>query len=463
MRFYEIYHPDLNMVIKFKILSIQEGQRFCLDHEDESAEAFKDSVINILVDNYLTEVVPSTRSLNATDKAKVTKILYNGALMLNPSVNFENWITISREESFSTAVALTEEKPARTKAKSTKATKRAPKEASIDQTHVGLKRHLEANVVGQPEAIEEVCSVLKRSQAGLRDEDRPLGVFLFAGSSGVGKTRLPQVLHEHLFGDEYELVRIDCGEFQQKHENQKLIGAPNGYERSEEGGQLTNAILAHPKTVVLIDEIEKAHPHIFDTFLRICDEGIATDGLGNKVSFKETIIFFTTNIGNDVSIRNETGKGLGFNTDLYKSSDDMAIPKRDAYVRLVKEELKKRFRPEFLNRIDSHIVFNHLTKKDCKAIAEIELHIVQEKLSKRGYSLIYDEDVTNYLVENGFSPLQGARMLSQLRRKSIEDPLADILLSKVFIKGSIFQLILDSGDKLAIKVMAPEKGSINVR
>jgi ATP-dependent Clp protease ATP-binding subunit ClpC len=308
------------------------------------------------------------------------------------------------------------------------------------QKFLGLEDYLKSNIIGQDEAIETVVSTLYRSQADLHDENKPLGVFLFAGSSGVGKTHLAQTLHKYLYGTENRMVRIDCGEFQHKHENQKLLGSPPGYVGHDEGGQLTNQIKKNPYTVVLLDEVEKAHEDMWNTFLRIFDEGIVTDNKGDAVDFTKSIIIMTTNLGNDKVVRDMTSTGVGFNSkvDFVRRTSEM--PARSVVEKKTNEAIEKYFKPEFINRIDKIIVFNHLSREDCEKIAQLEMSVIANKLTKKGLCLDYSDNVIDGLIELGIDTIKGARGISQIRRDSIESQLAETIVRNSIPKGTIFYI-----------------------
>lgn len=318
---------------------------------------------------------------------------------------------------------------------------KSPKPKQISkQKFLGLESYLKNNIIGQEQAVQTIVSALRRSQVGLSDENRPLGVFLFAGSSGVGKTHLANCLHKYLFGGDYPMVRIDCGEFQHKHENQKLIGSPPGYVGHDEGGQLVNFVKKFPSTVVLLDEVEKAHPDLWNTFLRVFDDGILTDSKGEIVNFRNTIIIMTTNLGNDKTSDHLLAGGTGFTKDINYKTKTKVIPDRSIVERNTNDAVKKHFKPEFLNRIDKIVTFNYLSEEDCVKIAQIEMSIVAEKLSKRGYSVQYNENVIQALIDEGIDSVKGARGLSQIRRERIESKLAEKLIDSTMPRGTIFEI-----------------------
>lgn len=279
---------------------------------------------------------------------------------------------------------------------------------------VNLERKLRQRIVGQDEAVESIARCLKRSRAGLGDPTRPLGVFMLLGPSGVGKTELCKALSEALFGSEESLIRIDMSEYSEEATASRLIGSPPGYVGHGEGGQLTDAVLKRPYSVVLFDEIEKAHPKIFSLLLQLLDDGHLTDSVGRKVNFKNTIVVMTSNAG--VSFDME--KRLGFVSAGQPSDPGKAIM---AQVRQV-------FRPEFLGRIDELIVMHGLTQNDGERIASMMMGKLAARLGSQGIMLEYDDEVLRYLAEKGVDSMSGARQLRRVIAKSVEDLLSDYLL-----------------------------------
>jgi ATP-dependent Clp protease ATP-binding subunit ClpA len=323
---------------------------------------------------------------------------------------------------------------------------------------INLESHLKDNLIGQDEAIEAISAALVRSQADMHDINRPLGVFLFAGSSGVGKTHLAKTLHNYLFESNVPMVRIDCGEFQQKHENSKLIGSPPGYVGHDEGGQLVNQIQKNPNSVVLIDEVEKAHPDIWNTFLTIFDEGVITDSKGQKVDFRGTIIILTTNLGNEKTVDHLIGTGTGFNKNINYLTSTSALPPKSLVEKNTLDAIRKYFRPEFINRLDKIIVFNHLSRQDCEKIAELEMALVASKLDKKGFITEYNSNVINALIEKGIDTVKGARGLAQIRRDQIETSLARIMVNDNLPKGTIFNIDYQN-DSFKFDIKKPKKVS----
>jgi ATP-dependent Clp protease ATP-binding subunit ClpB len=276
-----------------------------------------------------------------------------------------------------------------------------------------MEEALSRRVIGQDEAIKAIANAIRRSRAGISEENRPMGSFLFLGPTGVGKTETAKALAEFLFNDENALIRLDMSEYMEKHAVSKIIGSPPGYVGYEEGGQLTEKVRRRPYSVILFDEIEKAHPEVFNLLLQILDEGRLTDAKGRVVSFKNTIVIMTSNVGSEYISRMGT---LGFVAE--KSEETQSLKEK------VKEALKERFRPEFLNRIDEIIIFNYLGPKEIRKIVDLELEKVAKRLSKKGVIFKTTRATKEILTQKGFDPHLGARPLKRVIQKLILDPLA---------------------------------------
>ncbi len=286
-----------------------------------------------------------------------------------------------------------------------------------------MEGDLHKRVVSQDEAIKSISKAVRRSRSGLKDPKRPTGCFIFAGPTGVGKTLLAKALAEFMFGDEEALIQIDMSEYMEKHNVSRLIGAPPGYVGFEEGGQLTEKIRRRPYAVVLLDEIEKAHPDVFNTLLQVMEEGRLTDSFGRNVDFRNTIVIMTTNAGAD-AIKNEAAFGF------QKPDDDATY---DSMKNRVQEQIEKVFRPEFLNRIDDIIVFRHLTENDLKNVIELEVQKVRERLKERGLDLVLTDDSKELIVRRACKDLDfGARPLRRAIENLVEDPLSEELLKGEF-------------------------------
>jgi ATP-dependent Clp protease ATP-binding subunit ClpC len=288
---------------------------------------------------------------------------------------------------------------------------------------VNAEQYLHEKVIGQDEAVRAVSRALRRAGAGLNNPDRPIASFIFSGPTGVGKTELTKALAKHLFGSEEAMIRLDMSEFMERHTVSKLIGSPPGYIGFYDGGQLTEAVRRKPYTVVLFDEVEKAHPDVFNTLLQLLEDGRLTDSKGRTVNFKNTIIIMTSNIGSKVIEKG--GGGLGFQFDEAPKEENQYNRTRS----LVNEELKQYFRPEFLNRLDEIIVFRQLNRDEVKKIADIMLKEVSDRMLEKGVALSVTEAFKEKLVDEGYNPSYGARPLRRAVMRLLEDPLAEASLS----------------------------------
>ena len=307
-----------------------------------------------------------------------------------------------------------------------------------------MEDELHRRIVDQKEAVNAVSKAIRRTRAGLKDPKRPSGSFIFLGPSGVGKTELSKTLAEFLFGDEDALVQLDMSEYMEKHTVSRLIGSPPGYVGYEEGGQLTEAVRRKPFSVVLFDEIEKAHPDVFNTLLQILEDGHLTDAQGHQVDFKNTVIIMTSNLGTrDI----QKGPGIGF-----AASADEEVTYEKMKER-VTEELKRSFRPEFLNRIDEVIVFHSLSREDVKSIVDLMMRRVREQLKAKDVEIELTDAAKNLLAEQGYDPSLGARPLRRTIQRLVEDPLSEKLLWKEFKAGQT--IIVDERDGEVIFESAP--------
>ena len=283
----------------------------------------------------------------------------------------------------------------------------------------GMREALNHRVIAQDKAVERLTRAITRSRIGLKGTDRPIGTFLFVGPTGVGKTHLVKCLAEWMFGSKDALIRVDMSEYGEKYSVSRLVGAPPGYVGYEEGGQLTERVRRHPYSVILLDEIEKAHPDVFNTLLQVMDEGRMTDGNGVTVDFRNTIIILTSNSGTR-QLR-EFGRGLGFN----RSTDDIT---GEAAEDIILKTLRKQFAPEFLNRLDDIIMFNPLNKQSALQIAELELTDLSQRMQQNGYTLHVTDEVKHFLVDKGFDAQYGARSLKRSIQHHLEDALCDFMM-----------------------------------
>jgi ATP-dependent Clp protease ATP-binding subunit ClpC len=292
-------------------------------------------------------------------------------------------------------------------------------------------------VIGQDEAIQKVVKAIQRNRVGLKDPKKPIGTFIFLGPTGVGKTELARALARHLFDSEDSLIRIDMSEYMEKFTVSRLIGAPPGYVGYEEGGQMTERVRRKPYSVILLDEIEKAHPDIYNILLQVLDDGQLTDGLGRKVDFKNTLIIMTSNIG--VRQLKDFGTGVGFTTSAKMETED------EANKAVIEKALKKTFSPEFLNRIDDVIIFNSLTRDNIFNIIDILMKGVMKRLTSLGFSLELTDKAKSFLAEKGYDVQFGARPLHRAIQKYLEDPLAEEILNLNVKEGDV--LIADTDEE----------------
>jgi len=304
-----------------------------------------------------------------------------------------------------------------------------------------MEDELHKKVVSQEQAVKAIAKAVRRSRSGLKDPRRPAGSFVFAGPTGVGKTLLAKALAEFMFGDSDALIQIDMSEYMEKHNVSRLIGAPPGYVGYEEGGQLTEKIRRRPYAVVLLDEIEKAHPDVFNTLLQVMEEGRLTDSFGRRVDFRNVILIMTTNAGAE-AIKNESEFGFGRGGDQDSSYEGMKAR--------VMDRIERVFRPEFLNRLDDVIVFRHLTKEDLKQVIDLELSKVRERLLERGLKLELTDDAKEFIIKKGSNTDFGARPLRRAVENYIEDPLSEELLKGEFQGKDLIRVeaIRNDEDKL---------------
>ncbi|MCB9202867.1 MAG: ATP-dependent Clp protease ATP-binding subunit [Flavobacteriales bacterium] len=312
----------------------------------------------------------------------------------------------------------------------------------------GLSKTLKEKVIGQDKAVEKVVKAIQRNRAGLKDPNRPIGSFIFLGTTGVGKTQLAKIISSELFDSDDSLIRIDMSEYMEKFVASRLVGAPPGYVGYEEGGQLTEAVRRKPYSVILLDEIEKAHPDVFNILLQILDEGHVTDSLGRKIDFRNTIIILTSNIG--TRELKDFGLGVGFGTSASQSNADNKAKST------IEKALKRSFSPEFLNRIDDIIVFNSLDKENISEIINIELEKLYKRLEKIGYTIELTNEAKSFIAEKGYDKDFGARPLKRAIQKYIEDPIAEEIINSQVKEGDELLIDLDK-DNIVVKVIDKQK------
>ena len=310
-----------------------------------------------------------------------------------------------------------------------------------------MEEEIHKRIINQEEAVSVVARAIRRARSGLKDPKRPIGSFLFLGPTGVGKTELARALAEFMFGDEDFMVRLDMSEFMERHEVAKLIGAPPGYIGYEEGGKLTEAVRRRPYAVVLLDEIEKAHPDVFNIFLQVLEDGRLTDGQGRVVDFRNTIIIMTSNLGAQDLMK---GPAIGFSVDTESEMDFEAAKKS------IMEAVRKTFRPEFLNRIDEIVIFKPLGKKELLQIIDLMIKEVADRLAEKGLIIDVTDEAKDFLLKQGYDPKFGARPLRRAIQRYLEDRLADILLEGKIKPDSVIKVDARDDDLIFIPVSGDE-------
>ena len=311
---------------------------------------------------------------------------------------------------------------------------------------IRMEEAIKERVVGQDEAVESIARAVRRARAGLKDPRRPIGVFLFLGPTGVGKTHLARALAEFMFDSQDNMIKLDMSEFGEKHTVARLIGSPPGYVGYDDGGQLTDTVRRKSYCLILLDEIEKAHPEVFNLLLQIFDEGNLADAKGRKVDFRNTIVIMTSNVGSDL-IKRDSNLGFSVTSDEEQSHEDSYQRMKDK----VLNELKNVFRPEFLNRIDNTVVFHSLTKEHIRRIVDLELRQTERRLSMQGITLEITESAKDWLGEKGYDQVFGARPLRRVIQENIEDQLSEMLLASRFVGGDRIVINANSEDGLSIE------------
>jgi ATP-dependent Clp protease ATP-binding subunit ClpC len=314
---------------------------------------------------------------------------------------------------------------------------------------VKMAETIRGKVIGQDEAVDKVVKAIQRNRAGLKDPNKPIGSFFFLGPTGVGKTQLAKVLARNLFDSDDALIRIDMSEYMEKFSISRLVGAPPGYVGYEEGGQLTEKVRRKPYAIILLDEIEKAHPDVFNLLLQVLDDGHMTDGLGRKIDFKNTILIMTSNIG--ARQLADFGTGVGFGT---KSQEEA---KETNSKLVIQNALRKAFSPEFLNRVDDMIMFKSLSREDIHKIIDIELEKLHDRIKGMGYFVESTEKAKDFILEKGYDEKFGARPMKRAIQKFIEDPLAEEIINANLVEGDTILLDHEEGkEELKVTIKKPK-------
>ena len=301
---------------------------------------------------------------------------------------------------------------------------------------VNMAEELKGRVIGQDEAVSKVVKAIQRNRAGLKDPNKPIGSFFFLGPTGVGKTQLAKVLAHYLFDSDDALIRIDMSEYMEKFSISRLVGAPPGYVGYEEGGQLTEKVRRKPYSIILLDEIEKAHPDVFNLMLQVLDDGHMTDGLGRKIDFKNTILIMTSNIGARQLV--DFGTGVGFGTKAKEEARDENAKS------VIQNALRKAFSPEFLNRVDDMILFKSLTRDDIHKIIDLELAKLYGRINELGYQIEMTKPAKDFIAEKGYDEKFGARPLKRAIQKHVEDPLAEEIIKSNLQEGDTIKIDLET-------------------
>jgi ATP-dependent Clp protease ATP-binding subunit ClpC len=315
---------------------------------------------------------------------------------------------------------------------------------------LSMEKEMEHVVIGQAEAVSAICKALRRSRADLKDPRRPIGTFALLGPTGVGKTLLAKSLAESMFGDSKSLIQLDMSEYMERHNASRMVGSPPGYVGYEEGGQLTEQVRRKPYSVVLFDEIEKAHPDVMNMLLQILEEGKLTDNVGRVVNFRNTVILMTSNVGAETIKKNST---MGFSPINDQNSYEKMREK-------ILEEAKRQFRPEFLNRLDDIIVFRSLTKPDLVQILDLEIRKVVERLKGKNLQLNLDDKAKDFLVEKGYDPTYGARPMRRSVERFLEDPLAEEILKGSLHEGEPVKVTVED-NKIVFSQSTPTSGALS--
>ncbi|MDD2716960.1 MAG: AAA family ATPase [Candidatus Wallbacteria bacterium] len=414
---------SLDRFVEIRRFTDEEVQKIFQNIKITDKKSYKRLIISTAVVNYLDEIAPLIFGNNNYSLfGEITEQeLYNLCIQVNPELDIKKVTITIKKDNEDQNIPLLDNLP----------------EGGIDvsERFINMEKYLKKRIIGQDEAVGLVSQAIRKAHVGLRNPDKPIGSFMFAGQTGVGKTELAKVLAEFLFGDEKELVRVDCSEYSQSHEYAKLIGAPPGYIGHKEGGFLTEAIKNKPKAVVLFDEIEKAHPKVHNILLQIMDDGILTDSQGELISFKDCVSILTTNVG--VEEFRELDKVIGFGSDAMKKDHQVRVKE-------TVRALEKIFPPEFLNRVDEIVTFKALDKSNMIDILEIQLREVLIRLNKLGIEIDMGTEVREFIVELGSNVKYGARPLKRAVKNLVENPLAEGILEGRFKKSDKMRAFVDA-------------------
>ncbi len=413
---------SLDRFVAIRAFTPEQKQQLFKKIKITDKKSYKRLIINASVVNYLDEIAPLVFGNNEYPLLGeiIEQELYNLCVKVNPSLDIKE-VTIQVEENGPGAIPmLGSEASSETKTK--------------QQRFMEIENHLKKRIIGQDGAVSAISQAIRKAKVGLKNPKRPVGSFIFVGQTGVGKTELAKALCEFLTGNETDLIRVDCSEYAMSHEYAKLIGAPPGYIGHNEGGYLTESVKTKPTSVVIFDEIEKAHEKVHNLLLQLLDEGILTDSKGETVSFRENCIIMTTNIGvNEISME-ETKPGFRVDPKADENKEKLEELSYDKKAKITRKSLEKKFPPEFLNRIDEIIVFRALTKDDNLKILDILINEVAERVKALGMGLQFTDELRHFLVDVGTDLKYGARPLRRAIHRYIENPLAEMILKGEVLK-----------------------------
>ncbi|MEZ7892499.1 MAG: AAA family ATPase [Candidatus Wallbacteria bacterium] len=414
---------SLDRFVEIRQFSEEEAEKIFKNVKITDKKSYKRLVINTTIVNYLEEIAQLVFGNNnySLFGEIAEQELYNLCIKVNPSLDIKK-VTITVDDESRTGqenqIQLLDKTPSG-----------GGEGWDISERLINMEKYLHKRIIGQDSAVSIVSQAIRKAHVGLKNPNRPIGTFMFAGQTGVGKTELAKALAEFLFGNENELIRIDCSEYSMSHEYAKLIGAPPGYIGHKEGGFLTEAVKNKPKSVVLFDEIEKAHKKVHNLLLQIMDDGILTDNKGVKVSFKDCVIIMTSNVGVEEFKNIEVA--IGFD----QKSKNLSHNTKEKETR---KALEKEFAPEFLNRVDEIVTFTALSKEESLKIVDIMLNEVSERLRKNlKMTVDFPIKVREFLVDKGFNQKYGARPLKRAIKFYVENPLAEMIIEKKFKTGDI--------------------------
>lgn len=425
---------SLDRFVAIRCFTTQQRKELFQNVKITDKKSYKRLIINAAVVNYLDEIAPSVFGNEEYPLLGeiIEQELYNLCIKVNPGLDIkEVTIQVSEQEADRQIPLL-------------------GYSAEVEPVTEGgrllqMEEELRKRVIGQDKAVEVVCQAIRKAKVGLRNPKKPIGSFIFVGQTGVGKTELARSLTAFLFGSESEMVRVDCSEYAMSHEYSKLIGAPPGYIGHNDGGYLTEAVKNKQHSVVVFDEIEKAHRKVHNLLLQILEEGVLTDGRGQQVSFRETVVIMTSNVG--VESLDTMSSAIGFAQQ--KPKIDQELKSRET-----RKSLEKVFPPEFLNRVDEIVTFRALSREDCVAIIDIMLREVAERLANLGLSLDVTRPAREFLVDHGTDVKYGARPLKRAIHRHVENPLAGLILSsKIHKNDQIVATLNEEKDDLVFETV----------